>query len=125
MGKFIEPAVAPLGYDWKMGVSVLSSFAAREVFVGTMATLYGLDEDVEEGRIIDKMRSDTRQDGTKVFSFATGISVLIYYAFAMQCISTIAVVYRETRSWRWTLLQLIGMSGLAYIAAMLAYQLLK
>ena len=125
MGKFIEPAVAPLGYDWKMGVSVLSSFAAREVFVGTMATLYSLDEDVEEGRIIDKMRSDTRQDGTKVFSFATGISVLIYYAFAMQCISTIAVVYRETRSWRWTLLQLIGMSGLAYIAAMLAYQLLK
>ena len=71
------------------------------------------------------LRSDTRQDGTKVFSFATGISVLIYYAFAMQCISTIAVVYRETRSWRWTLLQLIGMSGLAYIAAMLAYQLLK
>lgn len=125
MGKFIEPAVAPLGYDWKMGVSVLSSFAAREVFVGTMATLYSLDEDVEEGRLIDKMRSDTRQDGTKVFSFATGISVLIYYAFAMQCISTIAVVYRETRSWRWTLLQLIGMSGLAYIAAMLAYQLLK
>ena len=125
MGKFIEPAVAPLGYDWKMGVSVLSSFAAREVFVGTMATLYSLDEDVEEGRIIDKMRSDTRQDGTKMFSFATGISVLIYYAFAMQCISTIAVVYRETRSWRWTLLQLIGMSGLAYIAAMLAYQLLK
>ena len=122
-GKGIEPIVAPLGYDWKMGVSIISSFAAREVFVGTMSTLYSLDEDVEEEKIIDKMRNDVKPNGEKVFSFATGISILIYYAFAMQCISTIAVVYRETKSWKWTLIQLVGMTGLAYVAALVAYQL--
>ncbi|MEC5395681.1 ferrous iron transport protein B [Bergeyella sp. RCAD1439] len=125
LGKGIEPVVAPLGYDWKMGVSIISSFAAREVFVATMATLYSLDDDSEEGRIIDKMKNDKRPDGTPVFSLATGISVLIYYAFAMQCIATIAVVYRETKSRKWTLIQLVGMSTLAYLAAFLVYQFLK
>ena len=117
--------VAPLGYDWKMGVSVISSFAAREVFVGTMSTLYSLDDDVPEQKILEKMRTDVKPNGEKVFSFATGISILIYYAFAMQCISTIAVVYRETKSWKWTLIQLVGMTGLAYIVAMAAYQFFK
>lgn len=125
LGKGIEPIVAPLGYDWKMGVSIISSFAAREVFVGTMSTLYSLDDDVPEQKIIEKMRNDVKPNGEKVFSFATGISILIYYAFAMQCISTIAVVYRETKSWKWTLIQLFGMTGLAYIVALAAYQIFK
>ncbi|SNV45127.1 Ferrous iron transport protein B [Chryseobacterium taklimakanense] len=125
LGRGIEPVVAPLGYDWKMGVSVISSFAAREVFVGTMSTLYSLDDDVPEQKILEKMRTDVKPNGEKVFSFATGISILIYYAFAMQCISTIAVVYRETKSWKWTLIQLVGMTGLAYIVAMAAYQFFK
>ena len=93
LGKGIEPVVEPLGYDWKIGVGVITSFAARETFVGTMATLYGLedvDTESEEGelRIMDKMRKDTKPNGEKVFSFATGLSVLMFYAFAMQCIST-------------------------------------
>lgn len=125
MGKSIEPAIAPLGYDWKMGVGILTSFVAREVFVGTMSTLYSLDEDAPEGRIIDKMRHDTKPNGEKVYSFATGISILFFYAFAMQCVSTLAVVYKETKSWKWTLAQLFGMSGLAYIASFIVYQMLK
>ncbi|WP_027376867.1 ferrous iron transport protein B [Kaistella palustris] len=125
MGKSIEPAIAPLGYDWKMGVGILTSFVAREVFVGTMSTLYSLDDDAPEGRIIDKMRNDKKPDGEKVYSFATGVSILFFYAFAMQCVSTLAVVYKETKSWKWTLAQLFGMSGLAYIASLLVYQILK
>ncbi|MBW8358746.1 MAG: ferrous iron transport protein B [Weeksellaceae bacterium] len=125
MGNAIEPVFAPLGYDWKMGVSIISSFAAREVFVGTMATLYSLDEGAPDEKLIDKMRNDVKPDGGKVFSLATGISILIYYAFAMQCISTIAVVYRETKSWKWTLIQLVAMTGLAYIAALIAFQIFK
>ena len=125
MGHQIEPAIAPLGYDWKMGVGIITSFAAREVFVGTMATLYSLDDEAPEGTIIEKMRNDTKPNGEKVFSFATGISILMYYAFAMQCISTIAVVYKETKSLKWTLIQLIGMTGLAYIVSFLVYQFFK
>lgn len=131
VGEAIEPAVAPLGYDWKMGVGIITSFAAREVFVGTMAILYGLDEELdpesEEGerQILSKMRADTKPNGEKVFSLATGVSLLVFYAFAMQCIATIATVYRETRSWKWTLGQLVGMSGLAYILAFLVNQILK
>ena len=125
MGRGIEPAIAPLGYDWKMGVGILTSFVAREVFVGTMSTLYSLDEEAPEGKIIDKMRNDTKPNGEKVFSFATGISILFFYAFAMQCVSTLAVVYRETKSWKWTMAQLFGMSGLAYIASLIVYQLFK
>ena len=125
MGKTIEPAIAPLGYDWKMGVGILTSFVAREVFVGTMSTLYSLDEEAPEGTIIEKMRSDVKPNGEKVFSFATGVSILFFYAFAMQCVSTLAVVYRETKSWKWMLAQLFGMSGLAYIASLFVYQILK
>ena len=125
MGKAIEPAIAPLGYDWKMGVGILTSFVAREVFVGTMSTLYSLDDDAPEGKVIDKMRMDVKPNGEKVFSFATGISVLLFYAFAMQCVSTIAVVYRETKSWKWTGLQVVMMTGLAYFVSLIAYQILK
>lgn len=125
MGKAIEPVIAPLGYDWKMGVGVITSFAAREVFVGTMSTLYSLDEEAPEGKIIDKMRADTKPNGEKVFTFASGISVLIFYAFAMQCISTIAVVYKETKSYKWTALQTVGMTVIAYFAALIVYQIFK
>ena len=125
LGHVIEPVVRPLGYDWKMGVSIISSFAAREVFVGTMATLYSLDEEVEETSLVQKMRQDHYPDGTPVFTLATGVSILLYYAFAMQCISTIAVVYRETASRKWTILQIVMMTGLAYVASFIAYQVLK
>ena len=125
MGKSIEPVIEPLGYDWKMGVGILTSFVAREVFVGTMSTLYSLDDSAPEGKVIDKMRHDTKPNGEKVFNFATGISILFFYAFAMQCVSTLAVVYRETKSWKWTMAQLVGMSGLAYVASLIVYQILK
>ena len=125
IGRGIEPAISPLGYDWKMGISILTSFAAREVFVGTLSTLYSLDDEAPEGRLIEKMRLDTHPNGEKVFSFATGVSILFFYAFAMQCISTIAVVYRETQSLKWTLLQTFAMTLLAYFSALIAYQILK
>jgi len=125
IGRGIEPAIAPLGYDWKMGIGILTSFAAREVFVGTLSTLYSLDDEAPEGRLIEKMRLDTHPNGEKVFSFATGVSILFFYAFAMQCISTIAVVYRETQSLKWTMLQTFAMTLLAYFSALVAYQILK
>lgn len=125
MGRGIEPVISPLGYDWKMGVGILTSFVAREVFVGTMSTLYSLEDDAPEVKVIDKMRRDVKPNGEKVFSFATGVSVLLFYAFAMQCISTLAVVYRETKSWKWTAFQVAMMTGLAYFVSMLAYQILK
>ncbi|MBP2617247.1 ferrous iron transport protein B [Chryseobacterium jejuense] len=125
MGKGIEPIIEPLGYDWKMGVGILTSFVAREVFVGTMSTLYSLEDDAPEVKVIDKMRRDVKPNGEKVFSFATGISVLLFYAFAMQCVSTLAVVYRETKSWKWTGFQVAMMTGLAYFVSMIAYQILK
>ncbi len=125
MGKTIEPVIAPLGYDWKMGVGILSSFVAREVFVSTMSTLYSLGDDSADAKVIDKMRNDTKPNGEKVYSLATGISILLYYAFAMQCVSTIAIVYKETKSWKWTLTQLFFMTGFAYFVSMLAYQILK
>ncbi|WP_426274928.1 ferrous iron transport protein B [Chryseobacterium sp. S-02] len=125
MGKGIEPVIAPLGYDWKMGVGILTSFVAREVFVGTMSTLYSLEDDAPEVKVIDKMRRDVKPNGEKVFSFATGVSVLLFYAFAMQCVSTLAVVFRETKSWKWTGLQVAMMTGLAYFVSMIAYQILK
>jgi ferrous iron transport protein B len=127
MGKSIEPAIKPLGYDWKIGVAVVSSFAAREVFVGTLATIYSVGSQGEdEGTIKLKMAEDIHPEtGEKVFNFATGISLLLFYAFAMQCVSTLAIVKKETNSWKWPLIQLFFMSGFAYISALIAYQLLK
>ncbi|MFJ1473343.1 ferrous iron transport protein B [Capnocytophaga cynodegmi] len=130
IGKAIEPIFKPLGYDWKISIGVLSSFAAREVFISTLASIYSLggdlDTEKEEGErtILEKLRSETRTDGTPVYTFATGISLLLFYAFAMQCLSTIAVVRRETNSWKWTALQWCFMTGVAYLSAMLAYQFL-
>ena len=128
IGKTIEPAIRPLGYDWKIGIAVVSSFAAREVFVGTLATIYsvgGNDEDVEK-TIKNRMQAEVNPiTGEKVFNFASGISLLLFYAFAMQCISTLAIVKKETNSWKWPIIQLVVMSGFAYITALIAYQLLK
>jgi ferrous iron transport protein B len=128
IGKTIEPAIKPLGYDWKIGIAVVSSFAAREVFVGTLATIYsvgGNDDDMEK-TIKNRMQAEINPvTGEKVFNFATGISLLLFYAFAMQCISTLAIVKKETNSWKWPIIQLVFMSGFAYIVSLIAYQFLK
>ena len=126
MGKTIEPVIKPLGYDWKIGIAVVSSFAAREVFVGTLATIYSVGSQSEEETTIKmKMSEDIDANGNKIFNFATGVSLLLFYAFAMQCVSTLAIVKKETNSWRWPLIQLAFMSGFAYIVALIAYQTLK
>ncbi len=125
IGKAIEPAVAPLGYDWKIGIAVLTSFAAREVFVGTLATIYSVGND-EEDTIKHRMASEINPVTKKpLFDLASGISLLLFYAFAMQCMSTLAIVKRETNSWRWPMAQLVFMSVFAYIVALIAYQVLK
>jgi ferrous iron transport protein B len=126
MGKAIEPAIAPLGYDWKVGIALITSFAAREVFVGTMATIYSVGDD-DEGSLLlkEKMQAAKRPDGSPVFNLASGLSLMIFYVFAMQCMSTLAVVKRETKSWKWPVIQLIYMTGLAYLLSLLVYQLLK
>ncbi|WP_343584653.1 ferrous iron transport protein B [Flavobacterium sp.] len=126
MGRAIEPVIQPLGYDWKIGIALISSFAAREVFVGTLATIYSVGDTDNESTIKSKMQAEVRPDtGKKVFDFATGISLLFFYAFAMQCASTLAITKKETNSWKWPAMQLVFMSGLAYFAALIAYQLLK
>ncbi len=126
MGKTIEPAIKPLGYDWKIGIAVVSSFAAREVFVGTLATIYSVgNQSEEEATIKMKMAEDIDANGNKIFNFATGISLLLFYAFAMQCVSTLAIVKKETNSWKWPIIQLFFMSGFAYVVALIAYQSLK
>ena len=124
-GQAIEPAVVPLGYDWKIGIAIISSFAAREVFVGTLATIYSVGSDDEE-TIKSRMASETNEIlGGPLFTFASGTSLLLFYAFAMQCMSTLAIVKRETNTWKWPALQLVSMSVIAYIVALLAFQFLK
>lgn len=126
LGHVIEPAIRPLGFDWKIGIALITSFAAREAFVGTMATIYSVDNDGEVATIRNKMRGAVNPDtGLPVFTFATAFSLMLFYAFAMQCMSTVAVVYRETKSWKWPVIQLLYMTVMAYIASLIAYQLLK
>ncbi|WP_276479570.1 ferrous iron transport protein B [Paraflavitalea pollutisoli] len=127
LGKSIEPAIEPLGYDWKIGIALITSFAAREVFVGTMATLYSVEggDDADESTLTEKLHAATRADGSKVYTLATGVSLMIFYVFAMQCMSTLAIVKRETRSWKWPIWQLVYMTGLAYVMSLLAFQLLR
>ena len=125
LGKGIEPAVQPLGYDWKIGIAILSSFAAREVFVGTLATIYSVGSEEEE-TIKNRMAAEVNPVlGTPLFNFASGISLLLFYAFAMQCMSTLAIVKKETNSWKWPMWQLLTMSAIAYIVALISYQILK
>jgi ferrous iron transport protein B len=123
LGHFIEPAIRPLGFDWKIGISLVTSFAAREVFVGTMATIYGANE--ENTSIKQKLQNETNEAGKPVYNMAVCWSLLLFYAFALQCMSTIATVKRETKSWKWPLLQLVFMTTLAYVSAFGVYQLLS
>ncbi len=125
LGKAIEPAISPLGYDWKIGIALITSFAAREVFVGTMATLYsvGEDADTNNSTLRKKMAAAVRPDGSKVYDLATGLSLLMFYVIAMQCMSTLAVVKRETKSWKWPVIQLIYMTGLAYLLSWIVYRI--
>lgn len=126
MGKTIEPVISPLGYDWKIGIAIISSFAAREVFVGTLATIYSVGGSDNEVTIKNRMAAEINPvTGNKIFNFASGISLLLFYAFALQCASTLAITKKETNSWKWPLGQLIFMSGLAYIVALIAFQILK
>ncbi len=124
LGKTIEPVIAPLGYDWKIGIALISSFAAREIFVGTLATIYNVESDAED-TIRNRMASEIRADGTLLFNLASGISLMLFYAFAMQCMSTLAVVKKETNSWKWPMVQLFGMTIFAYLVAFSTYQILS
>jgi len=125
MGKIIEPAISPLGYDWKIGIALISSFAAREVFVGTLSTIYSVGSD-DEGTIKQRMAAEVNPDtGEKRFNFPAGMSLLVFYAFAMQCMGTLAIVKRETKSWKWPVFQLVGMGLLAYVSALITFAILK
>jgi len=128
LGHFIEPVIAPLGFDWKIGICLITSFAAREVFVGTMATIYnvGSPEEVGYAQIKDKMKKEINpKTGKPLYTAATAFSLMIFFAFAMQCMSTIAIVKRETKSWKWPLIQLTYMTGLAYVSSLFIYQVFK
>ncbi len=125
MGKAIEPVIAPLGFDWKIGIALITSFAAREVFVGTMATLYSVGDGDEDLMLKEKMKEAKRPDGSPVFNLASGLSLMVFYVFAMQCMSTLAVVKRETKTWKWPIIQLLYMTGLAYLMSWIFYQFLK
>lgn len=122
LGKSIEPVITPLGYDWKIGIALITSFAAREVFVGTMATLYSVEE-TDDTSLRQKMAAATHANGTKVYTLPAAFSLMIFYVFAMQCMSTLAVVKRETRSWKWPVFQFIYMTGLAYVLSLIVYQI--
>jgi ferrous iron transport protein B len=125
LGKSIEPGIKPLGYDWRIGIALITSFAAREVFVGTMATLYSVGENDEGLLLRDKLHAAKKEDGTPLFTLATGISLMLFYLFAMQCMSTLAIVKRETKSWKWPVIQFVYMTAIAYLMSLIAYQLLK
>ena len=125
LGKSIEPVIQPLGYDWKIGISLLTSFAAREVFVGSLATIYAVGEAGSNDRLINKLKEEKKPNGQPMFSLATGMSLLIFYVFAMQCMATLAVVKRETKTWKWPLIQLAFMGVIAYLGAFCAFQLLS
>ncbi len=122
MGKFIEPVIKPLGYDWKIGIALISSFAAREVFVGTISTIYSIGTD-EESSVIQRLKNEKNPEtNASRYNLATCISLLLFYAFAMQCMSTLAIVKRETGGWKWPIIQFVGMMILAYVASLVAFQ---
>ncbi len=127
MGKWIEPVIKPLGYDWKIGIALITSFAAREVFVGTIATIYSVGSDFEdEGTIKSRLSAEINPDtGGPMYTPALGFSLMVFYVFAMQCMSTLAVVYRETKGWKWPMLQLAYMTAVAYLSAFVVYQWLS
>jgi ferrous iron transport protein B len=124
VGKAIEPVIAPLGFDWKIGVGMIGAFAAREVFVSTMGLVYGVGADVDEesSSLRDRIRADLRQDGRPTYTPLTGLSLMVFFALAAQCMSTLAIVKRETRGWRWPAFLFVYMTGLAWVASLLVYQ---
>ena len=122
LGKTIEPVIAPLGYDWKIGIALITSFAAREVFVGTMATLYSVEES-DNSSLREKLQSARHPDGRPVYTLAAALSLMVFYVLAMQCMSTLAVVKRETKSWKWPVFQFTYMTILAYSMSFLVYHL--
>lgn len=124
-GKVIEPAIAPLGYDWKIGIALIASFAAREVFVGTISTIYSIGADAKDRTIKARLRNEKKPNGEPVFTVATSMSLLVFYIFAMMCMSTLAVVYRETKSWKWPIIQFVYMTALAYVSAWGVFQILS
>ncbi|MEJ7611544.1 MAG: ferrous iron transport protein B [Ferruginibacter sp.] len=125
LGAFIEPAIRPLGYDWKIGIALITSFAAREVFVGTMATLYSVGDNADENSstLRQKMAAAKRADGSKVYDLPTGLSLLVFYVIAMQCMSTLVIVKRETKTWKWAIIQFLYMTALAYLLSWVTYVL--
>lgn len=124
LGKTIEPVIQPLGYDWKIGISLITSFAAREVFVGSMATIYSVDADGEETRsLLEKMKQEKNTDGQPVYTLASGLSLMVFYVYAMQCMATFAVVKRETKSWKWPIIQLVYMGVMAYVSSWIIFQI--
>ncbi|MFY9309210.1 MAG: ferrous iron transport protein B [Bacteroidia bacterium] len=126
LGKTIEPVIRPLGFDWKIGIALVTSFAAREVFVGTMATIYSTGDEENTLPLREKMRAEINPStGMPQFTVAVGFSLMIFYAFAMQCMSTLAVVFRETKHWKWPVIQFLFMSVLAYLSSLLVYQVMK
>jgi ferrous iron transport protein B len=126
MGKGLEPFIKPLGYDWKIGISLITSFAAREVFVGSLATIYAVhDESEENERLIDRMRQEKNTEGKPIYTLATGMSLMVFYVFAMQCMATLAVVKRETNSWKWPLIQIAFMGVMAYAASFITFLILS
>lgn len=125
IGHTIEPIIQPLGFDWKIGIALVTSFAAREVFVGTMATLYSVEEDDNNSSLRQKLHAAVRPNGKPVYDIATSFSLMIFYVLAMQCMSTVAVVKRETKTWKWPIIQILYMTGLAYLMSFIVYQLLK
>ena len=126
-GKAIEPVIKPLGFDWKIGIALITSFAAREVFVGTMATLYSVGSDADENSttLREKMNNATWPNGEKVYTVAAGMSLLIFYVLAMQCMSTLAIVYRELKSIKWPVIMFVYMTGLAYVMSFITYHLFR
>ena len=126
MGQLIEPVIRPLGFDWKIGIALLTSFAAREVFVGTMATIYSIGSSDDVFTVRDRMAHEVDPlTGEPVYDLATSLSLLLFYVFAMQCMSTLAVVRRETKSWKWPVIQFTFMTALAYLSSLAVYQLLS
>jgi len=122
LGHFIEPAIQPLGYDWKMGIGLIGSFAAREVFVSTMAITYGAGSEDDTTDLSTSMTEDRYPDGSKVWTPLVAVSLLVWFSIAMQCMSTIAVVRRETGGWKWPIIQLVYMNGLAYVVCLAIFQ---
>ncbi|GAA4378214.1 ferrous iron transport protein B [Hymenobacter koreensis] len=124
-GRSIEPVIRPLGFDWKIGIALITSFAAREVFVGTISTIYSVGQDADMSTVREKLLAEKDATGQPFFNPARSFSMLVFYVFAMQCVSTLATTYRETKGWTWPMLQLVYMTGLAYVASFVVYQLMK